>query len=71
MESVINPEGFVSTECPAYLLYLLGFCSNNRVITLGGNLTIEDAGKYYFTTNSEYPYSKDWIEDNIPFRYLM
>lgn len=58
LESVENPDGFVSTQCEAYLIYLLGLCNNNKVITLGGELTAEDAGKYYFTTNSKSPYSK-------------
>lgn len=57
IESVYNPDGFVSTECDSYLYYLLGYCDGNKNVTLGGDLTIDDAGDYYFKTNSESPYS--------------
>lgn len=57
LEAVRNPDGFVATECSDYVSYELGSCSGNRNITLGGNLTISDAGIYYFNTNAESPYS--------------
>lgn len=59
LEAVRDPDGFVSTECSDYVLYEWGLCDNNKKITFGGNLTISDAGKYYFDTNSESPYSKE------------
>lgn len=57
IEAVYNPNGFVSTECDSYLYYLLNTCSGNKNLTLGGNLTINDAGEYFFKTNSQSPYS--------------
>lgn len=59
LEAVKNSDGFVSTDCGSYLLYALDKCDSNRTVTIGGDLTIEDAGNYYLYTNSESPYSKE------------
>lgn len=57
-EAVQNGDGFVSTQCPNYGFYIINICRNSPTVTMGGNLTLEDSGIYYLTTNSEEPYSK-------------
>lgn len=59
IEAVRNPSEFESTECSDYFLYDLGSCDGNKTITLGGNLTENDIGKYYFRTESDSPYYVD------------
>lgn len=59
VEAVANPKGFVSTECSSYENYQLGLCSNGSTVSLGGILSIQDAGVYYLDTNAESPYSKE------------
>lgn len=59
LEALRNPDGFVATQCSDYLLYELGSCSENNNITLGGEFTQSEYGKYYFNTNAESPYSKE------------
>lgn len=59
LEALRNPYGFLATRCENYIKYLLGICKYNSKITLGGNFTRSDPGKYYCTTNSESPFSED------------
>lgn len=55
-ESINNKEKFVSTECESFESYAAGACSNNKNITLGGDLRLEDRGNYYLFTKAEKPY---------------
>lgn len=59
MEAVQNPSGFVSKKCKSYLAYKLGLCKFKKSLSIGGNLTIKDAGVFYLKTNSDKPYSKE------------
>lgn len=58
-EAISNANGFVSTKCVSYEEYDAGSCADNKKITLGGELTLEDEGVYYLYTNPEKPYSKE------------
>lgn len=59
VEAVENSKDFISRQCFSYLIYLSGTCNNNKQVTLGADLTLEDKGNYYLRTNAESPYSKE------------
>lgn len=59
MEAIENPIGFVAKECSSYFAYKLGLCKEKNSLSIGGNLTINDAGLYYLKTNSRKPFSRE------------
>lgn len=59
LEALKNPEGFVSKQCDSYENYKNGLCDGNKALTIGGDLSLEDAGLYYLRTNPLPPYSKE------------
>lgn len=58
IESVENPNGFVSTKCDSYENFLAGSCEGNDRVALGRELAGHE-GDYFFETNAEKPYSKE------------
>lgn len=55
MESIYDEQKFVSTKCDSYMQYEADECSYNRTITIGGDLTLKDSGKYYLKTDPQPP----------------
>lgn len=58
-EAVGNSKGFVSTQCSSYIRYRTNGCDDDKEITMGADLTLDDAGTYYLQTNSKSPFSKE------------
>lgn len=58
VESIENPNGFLSTKCSSYEDYIAGVCDENDKVPLGGNLEGKE-GSYFCETNPEKPYSKN------------
>ncbi|KAJ3642078.1 hypothetical protein Zmor_024896 [Zophobas morio] len=51
-----RPGTILAEKCKSNNNFKNGKCNNSRIIDLGGDITVEDEGRYYLKTNSEPPF---------------